>query len=432
MKDSVLTFLVFFLLLNISLAQNESQGGIEKWLKKNEQFKPQFSTAVQLWSTYTTGYEIFNDNTDRYEPVDDRLNISLHRARLNMKGEPYPKLKYFVAFFYDRTGRDLLAGTFGPTNDERTIGIWDAFLHYRISEDESVNLVGGWFRPQMGRESITSPWSTTSLEKPWSQNFIRDHLVGLGPGRATGLNIGGLLGEEKLRLNYNLGVFNPLTTGLDGTSVGKKYSPLVAGRVSLSIGEPEMAKYGIGYKINYFSERNGVSLDLNFSTQGETDLFESAKAWGPSILANWGPVNFDAEWLWMEKRGSRTLENSTLHSFTTESGTGHARLGVNLPAGRYLIEPVVMVMHFSGEMDAEGQADATSVSAPSGEMTMWEAGVNWHLDGRNLRLQLFYTWFLGDAGAAGNGATINPYFVQGGVGAVHRGDWLGLGLNAIF
>lgn len=415
------------------MAQDGAAGPTKRWLEQNSSFKPDISTAFQLWGAYTKGFEVFDENTGRYEAVENRFNLSLHRARIILSGEPYHKLKYSVGLAYDRSGRDLLAGTVGSTNRaDPAVVVWDSYLHWRPSKDQSLNLVAGWFRPQMQRESITSAWAVSSFEKSMSQNNVRYHLVGTSPGRAAGLNLGGLLGKEKWWLTYNVGIFNPVTTGMNSSSVGQKYAPLLVGRASLSIGDPEMEQYNLGHLTNFFGKRKGVSLDFNFSTQNETGRFVSATAWGPGLLLNWGPVNLDAEWIWMEKQGTRNPPNGFLRTFTTQSGAGHARLGLNLPAGRYILEPTVMVMHFSGEMSAEGQADALAVGAASGETTTWDMGLNWHLDGRNLRLMFHYTWHSGKPGAAGDGATVNQYFSQNGVGAVHRGDWLGLGLNAMF
>lgn len=289
----------------------------------------------------------------------------------------------------------------------------------------------------MQRESITAAWAVNSFEKSMSQNYVRTHLVGTGPGRATGLNLGGLMQWDmgfvkKAALNYNLGIFNPVTAELSGTSSGKKFSPLVAGRVSLSLGDPELTKYGIAYDINFFNKRRGGSLDFNFSSQGATDLFKSSRAFGPGLLFNWGPLNLDGEWIWLVREGKRTLENGDVRNFTVTSRTGHFRVGANIPAGRFVIEPTVLAMQFDGAMDASGQADAAAVKESSGQETTFDAGLNWYLDGKNLKLMVHYTWRKGDAGDAGDGSQVNMYFSQNGVGAIRRGDWLGVGLNAIF
>ncbi|MCC6725267.1 MAG: hypothetical protein IT258_12220, partial [Saprospiraceae bacterium] len=401
---------------------------IQRWLPKNSKYVPDVKAFVQLWAIQSTGMEVYNTTSKKYEAVDDRFNVSLRRARVAFSGEPYSGLRYNVALMYDQIGRDILASGVGGFNKaDPTVGILDAFVQWRIGKTDALNLVGGWFRPQVQRESITSGWATNSFEKSMSQNYLRSHLVGTGLGRAAGLNLGGVLTKGKLSLNYNFGVFNPVNASLSGGSVGGKYAPLLAGRASLSIGDPEFQKYGISYDVNFFNKRKGISLDFNASRQGETEQFLSSTAIGPGLLLNWGPLNLDGEWMFLEREG-----RDSLGSFTAKEGTGHLRLGVNVPTGKFVLEPVFMVMQFKGGMDAKEQAMASALKMSAGEETTFDAGVNWYLDGKNLKLALHYTWRSGDAGAAGDGSQVNAFFSQSGVGAIRRGNWLGLGLNAIF
>jgi hypothetical protein len=358
----------------------------------------------------------------------------LRRARLVLSGTPYPNLGYYVAFHYDQIGRDILAsGVGGANRADPNLGVWDAFFQWKITQkNETLNLVAGWFRPQMQRESITSGYSVNSFEKSMSQNYLRTHLVGTGPGRAMGLNLGGIWGKGKINLNYNLGLFNPVTEELAGASAGKQFSPLWAGRVSLSLGEPEFKKYGISYDINFYNKRKGISLDFNAAHQGEGDLFQASSSYGPGFLLNWGPLNLDGEWVWMQRQGERMLADSSLRQFTARAATGHLRLGVNVPAGRFMVEPAFMVMNFNGAKNAAEQADAAAMRMSAGSEKTFDAGINWYLDRKNLKLMLHYTWRTGDPGDAGDGSQVNMYFSQSGIGAIHRGDWLGVGLNAIF
>lgn len=336
--------------------------------------------------------------------------------------------------FYDLAGRDLLSSSIGGTNPAQpNFGVWDGFFQYQLTKgSQAAWLTGGWFRPQMQRESITSGWSVNSFEKSMSQNYVRRHLVGTGPGRAAGLNIGGLFQGEKVGLNYNLGVFNPLTTSPLGQTVGREFAPLIAGRAVLYLGDPELTKYKIGYETNFYNKRKGVSLDFNASYQGQTDLFEESLAFGPGMLLNWGPLNLDGEWIFMTRSSTRTTSDGASRAFDYTSNTGHVRVGYNITVGKYMLEPVFMVMQFNGGETAEEQADASAVGAFSGSEQTYDAGVNLYLDRRNLKLMLHYTWRDGDPGAAGDGARVNQFFSQSGIGAIRRGNWLGLGLHAIF
>lgn len=397
-----------------------------KWLQKNSRYAPDVKVFAQVWGIYSMGMKVWDGTS--YKPVDDRLNLSLRRTRLAFSGEPYAGLKYNMSLAFDQVGRDVLSSGVGGSNKaDPSVVILDAFVQWRIGKTEALNLIAGWFRPQISRESITSGFATNSFEKAMSQNYIRNYLVGTGLGRTPGFNFGGFFTQNKISFNYNLGVFNPLANTTSGITEGNKFSPLLAGRACISIGDPELSKYGISYDINFFNKRKGVTLDLNAARQGETDFFQSSTTYGPGILANWGPLNFDGEWMFMQREG-----RDSLGYFTAKQGAGHVRLGFNIPSGKFVLEPVVMVMKYKGGSSTSEEAKASQMKLSAGEETTYDAGVNWYLDGKNLKLALHYTWRSGDAGAAGDGSQVNAYFSQSGVGAIRRGNWLGLGLNAIF
>jgi hypothetical protein len=441
MKKHYKLFLVFAVMLGgmaTLSAQEKANPDVptlaEKWLQKTENHKFRVNMMVQLWGLYSMDQQIWDADAGEYQEVDDRFNTNLRRARLLFRGEPYPRLKYSLVLFYDLAGRDLLSSSIGGTNPAQpNIGVWDAFFQYRVSKNsQALVLTGGWFRPQMQRESITSGWSTTSFEKSMSQNYLRRHLVGAGPGRAAGLNVGGTILGDKIGLNYNLGFFNPMTTGFNGGSVGVNYAPLMVARTVIYIGDPEYKNYKIGYETNFYGKRKGISLDFNASYQGQTDLFDESYAFGPGMLLNWGPINLDGEWMFMTRSGSRAIDEVNTRTFDYMSNTGHIRLGYNIDVGKYMLEPVAMVMQFNGATDLEGQADASAVGSFSGTERTYDVGFNFYLDRRNLKVMLHYTWREGDAGDAPGGFRGNQFFSQSGVGAIQRGNWLGLGLNAIF
>ena len=435
MKMKYLT-IVFLILLPGVLAFG--QNSFQNWLPKKDGFKIEPFIMVQLWSSYTTGQEVYNPEQKQYELVDDRFNVQLRRARLGFRAEPYEGLRFTVVGAYDLIGRDVLTGQVGGTNNGSLpeFGIWDAFFQWRLKKgSEAFNVVGGYFRPQLSRESITSGWAVNSMEKSMSQNYIRKHLVGTGPGRAAGINLGGLLldGNGGLGLNYNLGVFNPLTLANNGNSTGSAFAPLFAGRAVIYLGSPEMDKYKIGYNINYFGQRKGLSVGAGGAWQGRTDVFESSYAASADFLFNWGPLNVDGEWNLMWREGSRPLADDVERNFTYSSNTGHLRLGYNIIVGKKaFLEPSFMLMQFNGARSLDGQADAKAVGASSGAERTYDAGINWYLNKTNLKLMLHYTWHEGDAGEAAPGFAGNQYFSQSDVGAIHRGNWLGLGVNAVF
>lgn len=413
----------------LSTAQSDSSRQI-KWLQPKPGAALKASAMLQLWSTYTLGQEVYDATTLSYRPVDDRLNVYFRRARLLMRGEPYQGFKYYLAMHFDQAGHDLLSATQGPNNNaEPAVGIWDAFIQWQLPVGKDhLHLTAGWFRPQFQRESITTGWGVSSLEKSMSQNYVRTHLTGRGPGRAAGINLGGMIKKEKLSLLYNAGIFNPLLTGLNGNSVGAQYSPLLAGRLSLALGNPEMEQYGIAYGTNFFNERKGISIDLNIARQGKTDQFQNAVAWGPGLMLNYGRWNVDGEWMFLQRQDLR----GEASIFTARSGTGHIRAGYNITVGKFMLQPSAMLMRFEGAMDAAGQADARVLKLSSGREQTIDLGLNYYLRKRDMVIQLHYTLHSGDAGTAGDGSTVNAYFAQNTVGAIRRGNWIGLGMNAIF
>ena len=416
-----------------------AQEGFKGFLKNKEGFKLEPFAQLQLWSVYSMNQKVYNTQTKGYDDVGNRLNFLMRRGRIGFRMQPYDNLKATVIFAFDAVGRDVESGVFGAGNNGAipSVGIFDAFMEWRLKKgSEKLFLVAGYFRPQISRESITPAWQVGSMEKAASQTYLRQHIVGVNSGRSVGLNLGGLFQSKtgKVYFNYNLGIFNPGFYYNTNNSVGSQFSPLLVGRAVLSLGDPEIKQYGISYVQNYFNQRKGISLAIDGSSQGKTDLFKSNTSFGGDILLNWGHLNMDAEYHQMIRSGSRTLANNAgTRTFDYHSSVKHVRVGYNWIAGKKLfLEPTFTLMHFQGAGDALGQADAAAVRSSAGNETSYDAGINWHLQERRLKLLLHYTWRQGDPGAAGNGAQINDYFTQANVGAIRRGNWIGLGVNAIF
>jgi hypothetical protein len=420
--------LLFTVLYSFNLYAQEDESNFKKKLEQIE-IKPVL--AVQLWSSYTLGEEVYNETTDSYETVDNRLNFQVRRTRLGFKGSISDNLKFNLVSAIDLVGRDLLAGTEAGGNNGASpqLRLWNAYLQWRIKpEDERFNLIAGYFVPQIGRESITPALRSTSMEKSWSQNYLRRHLVGTGPGRAVGVNLGGFL--KSSHLIYNIGIFNPSFNAYGGNSVGHAYAPLIVGRLGFFIGDPESDKYTIGHKVNYFGKRQGLSLAIAGAHQGATDFFQSNQALSADFLLNLGALNLDGEWSLLRREGHQ-FENNQTNSFFVSSKTGYLRLSYNLSVNQgQVLEPVLMYMFFDGEMEEDGQEKAALVGEFAGKETKFNFGLNWYVN-PDLKMSFFYTLRTGEAGTNENGTKINNYFYQPGIGPIHRGNWLGLGLVAI-
>ena len=391
---------------------------------------------LQLWSTYTVGQKIYSVNNGRYVNVQDRLNFQLRRSRLGVKGRVSENISFNLTAAIDLVGRDLLSGTEAGSNNGASPGLrlWNGYLRWRVfPEKEGLNVVAGYFVPQIGRESMTSAFRSTSLEKSWSQNYLRRHLTGTGPGRSVGFQLGGILIDKTRFVNwgYNVAVFNPAYRAYGGNSAGEQSAALFVARLETFLGEPESEKYTIGHKVNYFGKRRGLTLALAAARQGETDLYESSGAAGLDLLLNLDRLHIDGEWTYLFRKGSHHPEYPE-QEIRSGSQVGYLRIGYNIPLrNHHFLEPVFMVFRFEGVTDRHRQAQAGLLAMNSGYEQAIDLGGNYYFNA-NLKLSLHYTFRRGEEGEAGPGSGVNNLFYQGGVGAIHRGDWLGLGMVAIF
>lgn len=390
--------------------------------------------GLQIWSYYSHGQSIYNQEEEVYEPVSNRFGTSLRRSRLGFKAQPYDYLLIKMVGAMDLVGRDVLDATVGGSNNgsSPTFRLWDAYIQWKISKENSyLNLTGGYFVPQVGRESLTSAFVVNSLEKAWTQNYIRRHLVGIGPGRAAGMNLGGLWlsKEKKLGFNYNVGLFNPLFQAYQRNSMGKHASPLATARAVFYLGDPEMMTYTLGGSVNQLSKRTGISLGIGGAYQGQTDLYVNNSALGIDLAVNWKHLNLDGEWMWMQRSGEREKDNNQMRHFSYLSQAGHIRLSYNLLLlKKVLLEPTFMLSRFQGGLELHQQQDALAVGESSGIDQSYDVGVNWYVNQQKLKIGFHYTWRHGEPGELPAGLNTNLYYFQSGAGAIRRGNWLGLGL----
>lgn len=398
------------------------------WLQKDSTFKIQPYLMVQWWNTYSYDMQIDENKDGIFEPVDNRFNSMIRRARMGFKANPYAGLKFRLVTFYDGVGIDALSAiAVSPNNGNVNFGIWDAYLQWQpFNGNQAINLVAGYFRPQLGRESITSAFATTSGEKALQQSYIRHHLVGAANGRATGFNVGGLLYSNKnnVGINYNLGIFNPVH-GSAYTTSGINWAPLAVARTVFYLGEPEMYRYKIGYITNYYNQRRGLSLGIGGAWQGNTDLFNQSRTTSVDVLLNWDKFNLDADLHFMSRQAFMQT-NASDEIINYNYSSGHIRGSYNLTIGNKILEPVAMLMLLQAGETAEAQSYAGVVGAFSGTEEYLNLGFNYYLNTHRLKLIAHYTRQDGTPG-------YNIYsYVSGLDLPVRRGDYFVVGLNAVF
>ena len=381
--------------------------------------------GLQMWGTYTMGEEVYHEQAGTFERVDDRLNFQLRRTRAGVRGQVMDNLKFELIASLDLVGRDVYSGTDAGSNNgpSPVFRIWNAYLHWQpVTGNETFNLVAGYFVPQVGRESVNSALVVPSMEKAWSQNYLRMHLAGTGPGRLPGLHIGGLLnGQSSVAWGYDVGIFSTTyQTSLNLTS-GVKSAPLLTGRLGLYFGEKEITTYHIGRIIDPFDQRFGASIGLAAAYQGNTDLFRNSTTLSLDAFWSFGPLNVDGDWSFLSRRGALPGEVSG-------AATGYLRAAYAfaLQSGRAL-EPSVMVMVFKGEDEADAQLDAGLLGMASGSEHSIDIGVNYYITSK-VKVSLHYTFRGANSGMLGDASAANNFYHQPGIGAIHRGDWAGLGV----
>lgn len=408
-------FIPFLLFFCLSLQAQETQ----------EKLVVQPILALQLWSTYTDGQQLYNSDNLQLEAVDNRLNFLLHRTRVGAKGSYGNQWVYDLTGALDFVGQDLLAGTVGAANNGASprFRVWNALVQYKVvPESENLYITFGYQCPQLSRESITSPFKVGSFEKAWSQNYIRRHAIGTGPGRVVGMNVGGFskgAGDQKFAFNYDLGIFNPRFTDFSGNSTGQKYAPLLTGRLSIHIGDPEYSKYSRGHNFNFSGNRNGVTLSVSASHNGAASMWDTNQSYGFDLLANFGPINISGEWMQLTRE---------LRDVNSTAATGFLKLGYHTTLkNTKVFEPVITYSFLAGPTTQADQENTQALGTFNGSENYLELTMNYYVSPK-ARLSLSYTLRNGDAGDLDSSLVNNNYFQQGGVGAIGKGNYLGLGL----
>jgi hypothetical protein len=391
------TLLALFFLTPFVIRAQESY-----WIKTDSLFKYiQPVASLQLWSTYTTNDRAQLQANGGLERVQDRVSFMARRARFGFKGKPYKKLSYVLTVQYDNLGNDKFSGIRGSTNTG-TLGILDAYVTWQLTRNELVYVTTGYFHPQFSRECITGDLLVNSFDKSPTQGYIRQHIDGKSYGRATGLNLGGIKPMGIVQIGYNVGVFSNNSTAADTKTfpetTGRYWSPLTVERITVSFGDPDMKTYAINYDANnYFSKRKGVTLGFNVSQQGKSEIFTWNHAEGVDVLFNYGHLNLDGEWNWLERK---------IEGRHFQAQAGHIRLGYNIiVAKKAFIEPTFAVVMYDG--DNGGQF--------TGKDHLYDIGVNWYLNKKNCKLALHY---IKQEGHGNNSYTDDTTF--------KKGDFVGL------
>jgi hypothetical protein len=382
---------------------------------------------VQFWNPIT-----FDAVGPEGQELGTRSDLYLRRARLGVQGNFRSDIRYVFNFAYDNVGKDIVSGSTGKaqSQENQEFHIWDAFCTLKL-HPELFHLTLGYFRPQVGRESITTGFKVNSFPKALTNSYPREHILGRGPGRETGINLGGLYQSCCWGLNYNFGLFDPNHERIVGTAGGGvRWAPLWAGRVAMTIGDPEMGSYGLTYDTNFFGQREGITLAINGTYQGRTNQtydpenfpeqpyrggFEKNTLAGIDLLANYDNLNLTAEYDILTRHFTPLFAAEsaglTCNEFTDR--VWFIRVGYNLTLpGEDFLEPAVMFTRFAG--------DRNSAFYPAGVHELVDVGLNWYLDRHRWKINLHYIWQHGEPTSK----------FSSGEDAL--GDFLGLGFQLVY
>jgi len=345
---------------------------------------------------------------------DKRLDFYLRRARFGFKGQAFPRLDYQTQFAFDNLGKDPYSGTIGsPQKLEMTeFRVWDAYLMYHL-DSTFANITFGLFRPEVSREFVNLYSAVPSLEYALSYYYLRDHLDTRPTAREVGVNLGGLYADSTRiwGASYNVGVFDAVQEKVSDLKGSLKWSPLITGRVTFSIGDTDAYKYKLNSDINFFGRRRGMAIGaygtyqgqvneayepkdtvvissgmLTQKTKGYKGGFKQNNVYGADLLVNFAGFELDGEYSFLRREFSDAFKAAyptAVKKSVTLDKVWHVRGGYSFPLPRDMfIEPTVMYTRFDG--------DSASMTYPAGIDHQLDAGINWYINKNAFKVSVHY------------------------------------------
>lgn len=367
----------------------------------------ELTQSYQVWAAYT-------GNVHDAPSTDSRADLFLKQGRVGAKGHVIPSLSFSTLFAFDNLGKDQFTGSLGTAQatTNNTFLLYDFYMTYAL-DTAFANITLGYFRPQTGHENIAPDAGVNSLDKGLTSAYLRSFLTGRTSGRETGVNVGGFYGTGLFGIAYNCGVFDPTQALISGTDGGpRKWAPLVAGRLSISLFQADMPSYRLSPEINFFGKRKGITLGGHYSYQKATDEtwdtsantvvydaktktysaikylggFQRNGTYGGDFVANFMGLSIDGEYDGM----TRKVNGISCHRDTVIAPAAnfidrvfHLRAGYSIPLPKdQFLEPAIMYTEFDG--------DAASTLYPRGIDHVLDMGLNWYLKKNNFKIAAHY------------------------------------------
>lgn len=321
------------------------------------------SYAMQLW-TQARSYTSPTDNGKSYDTF-------LRRNRLLFAGQ----YNDYVGFYAQiEAGNDDKLG-----NADKSIFYRDAYL--TLDYNDSLRFIGGRFKNTFSRENLEACLEPLSLDR--AEVIAYSPFGAQGGSRDTGIAMWGNLANAKLQ--YRL----MIADGRQGDEIVKD-SPRLTGRVHLSLFDPET---DYGYRSNYLGTKKVLTFGLAYDYQADV-------AYGnfPARTAAKDYKAWTADAFFEYPTASGTYVLSTAYFDYSTGNAINENPDPKLPVsselkayyvkGAYLLPGKVGI----GRLQPYFRYEKSDYGVTSGYYDQnWKgAGINYYIDGQNLRLTLEY------------------------------------------
>ena len=349
---------------------------------------------LQFWTMHSEGLSVDG------EAATNRAASYFRRGRLGLKGKLMENLTYNFMLSFDYLAKDSNMASKGKTNSG-DVKVWSAYGAWNaLPESQWLIVTAGTFLPHLSRESVTSPWSVSSLDKGESSCYLRQFVTGKTNGISPGINIGGLGVIGKSQLLYNVAYINRQ----DNVSImTDKWSPVLLGHVILNVGHKEWSSYKYTLSGNALKKQKMLSIGVGASMQGETDVFQSSSTYGADVLVYLNGLKVDCEYYFLQRKNQDT--------YLARCMMARASYNIFLK-NSWVLEPAFMLNQFNGD---ESFSDA---SFYDGKDRTLDTGINLISETNKLKLGLHFIH------RTGNG-TRNLRVTSSGT----YGDYLNLGIQ---
>ncbi|MGE0355993.1 MAG: selenite/tellurite reduction operon porin ExtI [Burkholderiales bacterium] len=321
------------------------------------------SYAFQLW-TRAQSYTSPTDNGSMYDTY-------FRRNRLLFAGQANDLVGFYVQI---EAGNDDKLG-----NSDKEIYYRDAYATVDFRDD--LRLIAGRFKNTFSRENLEACLEPLSVDR--GEILPYTPFGNQGGTRDTGVALWGNVADGKFQ--YRL----MLADGRQGDEIPKK-SPRVTGRVHVALLDPE-ADYG--YKATYLGTRKVFTVGAAFDYQADVAYGNFPER---TDLKDYRAFTADAFFEYPTRSGTYTLSGAYFDYDTGNAinASPDPRLPVTSQLKGFYVKGAYLFPNkfLYGRLQPYFRFEKLDFDQPGGAFDQrWSgAGVNYYLNGQNLRLSLEY------------------------------------------